>query len=279
MAAVLPGSRRTRILASASSAMLIAAVTPAAAAAALFSSDSPASSAASATTTTIIITFIVVAVAVVAAVAAFLRAIGTSGSAGRRTRGTGSIQTKVAGGLGLGALVLFILGVIATESVRSTDEADAADAAPLTIGASAQQWLWRYEYPIPPDVEIAPKPGIFSYYELVIPVDTPITLEVDSTDVIHNWSVPALTRQLDANPGQSPSELSFIADEEGIYEGRSNKFSGPAYTAMRTSVRVVSQAEFEDWVVQQAVELQEANAAVQERIDTGEIPGTAGGGE
>ena len=38
----------------------------------------------------------------------------------------------------------------------------AASSAPLEIKACGQQWIWRYEYP----------DGTYSYYELVVPVDT-----------------------------------------------------------------------------------------------------------
>lgn len=259
--------------------MLASALVPAAASAGLFSPDSPASSSATEITTTIVIAFVVLTLAALAALIGFVGAVRGGDSTERRTRGTGSIQVKVAGGLGAAALALFIFGVVATEAVRSTDEADASGATPLEIETSAQQWIYRYQYPIPEDVDIAPKPGVFSYYELVVPVDTPVTLRVESIDVLHNWSVPALAQQMDLNPGEAPGELSFVADTEGVYEGRSNKFSGPAYASMRTRVRVVSQGEYEAWLQQQATDIQQANAAVQERIDEGEIPGISGGGE
>ena len=77
------------------------------------------------------------------------------------------------------------------------------------IDAIAQQWLWRFEYP-GGTRGIAP----FSYGELVVPVDTSVVLKIDSTDVIHSWWVPALTGQVQAVPGTSPSTW-FKADEVG----------------------------------------------------------------
>ena len=43
-----------------------------------------------------------------------------------------------------------------------------AKREPLTIKATGQQWLWRYDYPN----------GAFSYYKLVVPVDTAVELEL-----------------------------------------------------------------------------------------------------
>ncbi len=131
----------------------------------------------------------------------------------------------------------------------------AGDPAPLAIDAAGQQWIWRYEYP----------DGTFSYYELVVPVDTAVVVKLDSTDVVHRWWVPGLGGKFDAVPGEANSTW-FKADEEGTYEGQSYAFSGPAYAVMRTKVRVVSVTEYEQWLEDQAAGIQESQAFVQERV-------------
>ena len=69
---------------------------------------------------------------------------------------------------------------------------------PLKIEATGQQWLWRYDYPN----------GAFSYYKLVVPVDTAVELELVSTDVVHTWDVPDLRRQARRRARQDqPSRL------------------------------------------------------------------------
>ena len=60
-----------------------------------------------------------------------------------------------------------------------------AHSEPLQIEATGQQWLWRYDYPN----------EAFSYYKLVVPVDTTVELDLVSTDVIHTWDVPRAGRQ------------------------------------------------------------------------------------
>jgi cytochrome c oxidase subunit II len=149
-----------------------------------------------------------------------------------------------------------------TTAQRGISLPSADETTPLQIEATGQQWIWRYEYP----------DGTFSYYELVVPVDTAVVVKLDSTDVVHRWWVPGLGGKFDAVPGEANSTW-FKADEEGVYDGQSYAFSGPAYAVMRTRVRVVSVTEYESWLEEQAAEIQEAQAFVQERV-AGAAPGS-----
>ena len=109
------------------------------------------------------------------------------------------------------------------------------------IEATAQQWIWRYEYP----------DGTYSYYDLVVPVDTAIVVKLGSTDVVHRWWVPGLGGKFDAVPDQS-NQTWFKADEEGSFDGASYQFSGASYVAMRTRVQALSVSDYEAWLADQA---------------------------
>jgi cytochrome c oxidase subunit II len=115
-------------------------------------------------------------------------------------------------------------------------------------------------------------------------VDTAVTLNVTSTDVLHRWSVPALGGKADAVPGQVNTTW-FKAEEEGSYEGASYAYSGPSYPTMRTRVTVVSAEEYESFVEAQQRELSAAQdvvrkAAEAEAAQEGEgAPATEGGAE
>ena len=143
------------------------------------------------------------------------------------------------------ALAIFIFGVVVSNGVKKATAEDGAEE--IEINAVAQQWLWRFEYPEQAEGSFSEGIStIFSYGELVVPVDTLVHLNIDSTDVIHSWFVPALGPQIWAVPGET-QETSFIADEEGVYPGRSTVFSGAAgYPVMRAIVRVVSAEEYAD---------------------------------
>lgn len=219
----------------------------------------------------------------------------------RITAGRGAVG-RVAGALGVLALGLFIYGLLLSTSARSVDESgpaglvasasqsvqvpirgvspaalEAADTAtlseeteggvfkpaagdPLVIDAIAQQWLWRFEYP-----GGTPGQRTFSYGELVVPVDTAVVLEIDSTDVIHSWWVPALTGQVQAVPG-GISRTWFKADEVGTYLGRGTVFDGTSYPSLTARVTVVEATEYEAYVEGLTEDLQTAQDAVAAEV-------------
>jgi heme/copper-type cytochrome/quinol oxidase subunit 2 len=192
----------------------------------------------------------------------------------RRVKVRRPIQFGIAGAFGVLALVTFVLGVVVTHDAKKV-EATGSDGlqssrvilaqrsltlpktsestAPLEIRACGQQWIWRYEYP----------DGTYSYYELVVPVDTAVILHLCSTDVVHRWWVPGLSGKFDATPGESNNTW-FNADEEGVYDGASYAFSGASYATMRTRVRVVDVPTYQAWLEQQGKDIQEAQSFVQQ---------------
>jgi cytochrome c oxidase subunit 2 len=192
----------------------------------------------------------------------------------RRLRIRRPAQIATAGVFALLAAVTFVIGVIGTENAKSVEAsgpnglqasrmilaqralelpATSTSNAPLEVRACGQQWIWRYEYP----------DGTYSYYELVVPVDTTVILKLCSTDVVHRWWVPGLSGKFDATPGESNTTW-FKADETGTYRGGSYAFSGAAYAAMRTQVRVVDVPTYQAWLENQANGIQEAQSFVQQ---------------
>ncbi len=188
------------------------------------------------------------------------------GAEPRQIRGSRRIQVRVGALLGVFAAVLFVVGIVFTERAREVPATtatglQAASKAPLTIEATGQQWLWRYNYPN----------QAFSYYKLVVPVDTTVVLNLVSTDVIHTWDVPELAGKRDAVPGKV-NKVVFRADEEGVYDGQAATLSGQAYAAMRTEVQVVSPEEYEAFLKSQKTDIQAAQDRVVKLIESGETP-------
>jgi cytochrome c oxidase subunit 2 len=238
-----------------------------------------------------------------ALVVAAIRFRARRGSAPARRTASRRTLPRVSIGLGVLALAVFLLGIVYTESAREADPsgleglqaasarhaqtsieppATTDGAETLSINAIGQQWLWRYEYPPKESADQTFQP-VFSYYELVGPVDTTVVLDVTSTDVLHRWSVPALGGKVDAVPGQT-STTWFKAEEEGTYDGQSYAFSGPSYPTMRTRVTVVSPEEYESFVETQQREISEAQDIVLQRAQRsagaeGSSSGTGGSGQ
>jgi heme/copper-type cytochrome/quinol oxidase subunit 2 len=209
-----------------------------------------------------------------ALVALVLRFRGARGREPRRLVVRRPAQIATAAVFAALALVTFVLGVIETNNAKQVSASGpnglqaaalttaqrtlslpvtSASNAPLTIRACGQQWLWRYEYP----------DGTYSYYELVVPVDTTVVLHLCSTDVVHRWWVPGLGGKFDATPGESNSTW-FRADETGVFDGASYAFSGASYAVMRTRVRVVDVPTYQTWLEQQGKGIQDAQSFVQQ---------------
>ena len=237
----------------------------------------------------IVATVLAVAInaALIVSVARFRAARGRTPA---RVHGGRRVQRRVGAALGVLASAIFVLGVVYTVQARDVApsgpeglqasslrtaqlglEPPEGEQEPLEILVSGQQWLWRYEYP----------DGTFSYYELVVPVDTTVHLTIDSTDVVHRWWVPALGGKFDAVPGTT-NETWFRAEAEGVYEGQSAAFSGQSYPTMRARVRAVDVPEYEAWLEQQEADIQTAQEFVQEQLRSGEgaaAQGAASGSE
>ncbi len=281
MAPALQGPCRKLLIGSAAAASLVLAASPASALASTLAPDSPASPNASDTQLAywvMVVLATVLALAMIGGLLAAARGRGRKRESGetRRTRGTTGIQTRVGIALGALALAVFVFGIVTADSARNVEATGSSGlttaqknldlptgaSKPLEITVSGQQWLWRYEYP----------DGTFSYYQMVVPVDTEVLLDIKSTDVLHRWWVPALGPMIDAVPGQDNFAW-FKADKVGTYEGRSTEFSGPSYAQMRASVKVVTPEEYQAWLDQQGADIAAAQKAVHSLVLKGTAPG------
>jgi cytochrome c551 len=190
---------------------------------------------------------------------------GARGKTSSPVRGSNILQFRVAGGLAGFAILLFVLGIIFTSNATSEPKTTSAGLTsyhgeplngPLVIHATGQQWIWRYDYPN----------GAFSYYKLVIPAHTEIMLDLETTDVIHNWSVPDLAPKSEAIPDKV-TRIYFRADAEGLFTGQSATFSGQAYAPMRTVVEVVTPERFEEFITEQQKAIKKGQEAA-EKLET-----------
>lgn len=186
------------------------------------------------------------------------------GETPRESGGGRRVQLRAGLTLTAFAAAILVLGIVYTERARQVPKTgpaglQSARSEPLTIEATGQQWLWRYSYPN----------ETFSYYRLVVPVDTTVELNLVSTDVVHTWDVPDLAGKAEAVPGKV-NHVIFRADREGVYFGQSATLSGQAYATMRTAIDVVSPAEYEAFVERQKEEVQAAQDRVVRLLESGQ---------
>jgi cytochrome c oxidase subunit 2 len=110
----------------------------------------------------------------------------------------------------------------------------------LRIEVNGQQYLWRYDY----------RGGdqLYAYYEMVVPTDTTVVLEITSSDVQHSWWIPKLGGKADAVPGHvNETWFKIPAGREGTYFGQCAELCGANHADMRAHVRAVTADQFEAW--------------------------------
>jgi cytochrome c oxidase subunit II len=115
----------------------------------------------------------------------------------------------------------------------------------LTIRVIGHQWWWEVRY------EHAEASQAFTTAnEIHIPVGEPVTVKLNSSDVIHSFWVPTLFGKQDNITGRE-NEIQFTAEREGIYRGQCAEFCGWQHAHMSLLVVAKPREEFERWRVQQ----------------------------
>jgi cytochrome c oxidase subunit 2 len=130
----------------------------------------------------------------------------------------------------------------------------------LNIKVIGRQYIWQFVYPgaSEPDGLGAP----YSYEEMVVPTNTTVTLDIQSSDVVHSWWVPALGGKFQAVPGYH-SYTWLKALKPGVYRGQCALICGRGHARMIATVRAVTPPQFEAWLANQKKLIAQANAAAQ----------------
>lgn len=144
------------------------------------------------------------------------------------------------------SIPLLIIGVLSFYTWHYTHKLDPykplsyGKEKPLKIQAVALQWKWLFIYP---------SEGIATLNYMVIPNDTPISIELTADAPMNSFWVPALSGQIFAMPGMR-TELHLLANEEGVFSGSSANISGRGFSGMNFKVKSTSMPEFEQFVKQ-----------------------------
>jgi cytochrome c oxidase subunit 2 len=103
------------------------------------------------------------------------------------------------------------------------------------------QWWWevRYDGATPGDM-------FTTANEIHIPVGTPISLSLESADVIHSFWVPSLAGKQDLIPGHNNS-IELLAQRAGVYRGQCAEFCGLQHAHMGLLIVAEASDAFEKW--------------------------------
>ncbi len=109
-------------------------------------------------------------------------------------------------------------------------------AAPLKIDVTAMQFAFLFHYP----------QGDIISGELHVPKGQPISMRMESKDVIHAFWVPEFRLKQDVIPGQ-PTILNFTPTKAGRYPIICAELCGPYHGGMRSTVVVEEADEYKEW--------------------------------
>jgi len=105
----------------------------------------------------------------------------------------------------------------------------------MTITTTARMWSFSFLY----------ENGKEST-DLVVPVNTPVKINLISVDVIHSLFIPAYRIKSDIVPGRE-KVMWFIPQTEGDYDLFCAEYCGLRHSYMRATVKVLSKEKFTSW--------------------------------
>lgn len=129
------------------------------------------------------------------------------------------------------ALAMFVSGWQAYTGLRDVPE------GAMEIEVTGQSFSWLFLYDNDKETE----------NEIVVPVNTPVKLNITSSDVIHSLFIPAFRVKVDAVRGINTYAW-FIAEEKGEYFFQCTEFCGTGHADMVGVIKVVSQEEYDEWI-------------------------------
>jgi len=147
----------------------------------------------------------------------------------------------------------------------------AAPEDTLTVELIAEQFAWNVRYagadeefgrtraqlitlndPIGlDDTDPNSKDDVVLLNDIHLPVNQPVRVRLRSKDVIHSFFVPDFRVKQDAVPGMT-IDMWFVPTQTGTFELACNQICGFGHYTMRGLVEVVSPADFEKWLQEQA---------------------------
>jgi cytochrome c oxidase subunit II len=102
--------------------------------------------------------------------------------------------------------------------------------------------------------------------DLVVPVNTPVKINLVSLDVIHSLFIPAFRIKSDMVPGREKM-MWFIPEQEGDYDLYCAEYCGLQHSYMNSIVKVLSKEKYNAWY---------ADTSAVTKVAEGSKPGSAG---
>jgi cytochrome c oxidase subunit 2 len=142
---------------------------------------------------------------------------------------------KLAISLSLSALI--VIGLIGWTYIALQDvEGGVPDPSEdINVRVEGFRFGWQFIYP-----------NGHTSTTLRVPEGRPVTLNVTSRDVIHNFGIPEFNIKTDAIPGQT-TDIYFVAPETGNYTAQCFELCGTGHSQMEAKVVVMEPEEYDKW--------------------------------
>jgi cytochrome o ubiquinol oxidase subunit 2 len=138
------------------------------------------------------------------------------------------------------AMTVFLVGGVAWVGSHdlSPRKPIVSTVRPLRVQVASLDWKWLFIYP---------DQGVASVNRLIIPLGTPVSLELTSSGVMNSFFVPQLGSQIYTMAGMT-TRLQLRADHPGTYRGFSAQFSGEGFSDMHFDADAVPDEQFAQWL-------------------------------
>ena len=195
------------------------------------------------------------------------------------------------------AIVLAIVAVPTIITIFDNARTPSEDENPVHVNVTAHQWWWEFEYFTKEELDreeadqeriagldtleerelerpkaYRPKPYLVTANELHVPVGVPVSVVLESKDVIHSFWIPKLAGKVDMIPNNR-NTMWFQADradadpttpEQDPFLGQCAEFCGVSHYLMKFLVFADEQQDFDQWVrAQQAPPVQPTGLALE----------------
>ncbi|MFA8386342.1 MAG: cytochrome c oxidase subunit II [Pelagibaca sp.] len=151
-----------------------------------------------------------------------------------RFNGGGRSWWIVGGGILFPVATLLALTVVSATTLRAITDGPGSDSPVIEV--TGHQYWWDVVHD--PDTR-----ALRDANEIILPVNTPVTLRLLSNDVIHSFWVPSISGKMDMIPGRI-NELTVTATEEGRFRGQCAEFCGLSHPLMAFEVVVLSAEDY-----------------------------------
>jgi cytochrome c oxidase subunit II len=143
---------------------------------------------------------------------------------------------------------VLIVGALFVFTTAAQRKINAVSTHPdVKIEAVAFQWGWRFHYP---EADVSTASRADTPPDLVLPLGEVTEIDLSATDVVHAFYVPAFLFQRAAVPG-SPTRFDLTPNTLGTFSGKCATFCGLRHYEMLFTVRVVTPAQFDEWLASQ----------------------------